>query len=93
MPLRCCQLPRWSFRAFALRDTTLDGTALEVLLEERRSARFRRDHHRRRMQARLSSHVQDLRRDKVQPVFLLDEAHLLHPDMLAHLDILMNYEW
>jgi hypothetical protein len=34
--------------------------------------------------------VHDLRRDKVHPVILLDEAHLLHPDMLAHLHILMN---
>ena len=29
----------------------------------------------------------------MHPVFLLDEAHLLHPDRLAHLHILMNYEW
>ena len=41
----------------------------------------------------VESHVHELRRDKVHPVFLLDEAHLLHPDMLAHLHILMNYEW
>ncbi len=41
----------------------------------------------------VETHVHDLRRDKVHPVFLLDEAHLLHPDMLAHLHILMNYEW
>lgn len=41
----------------------------------------------------VETHVQDLRRDKVHPVFLIDEAHLLHPDMLAHLHILMNYEW
>lgn len=41
----------------------------------------------------VETHVQDLRRDKVHPIFLLDEAHLLHPDMLAHLHILMNYEW
>jgi type II secretory pathway predicted ATPase ExeA len=41
----------------------------------------------------IETHVHDLRRDKVHPVFLLDEAHLLHPDMLAHLHILMNYEW
>jgi general secretion pathway protein A len=38
-------------------------------------------------------HVHELRRDKLHPVFLLDEAHLLHPDMMAHLHILMNYEW
>jgi general secretion pathway protein A len=41
----------------------------------------------------VETHVQDLRRDKMHPVFLLDEAHLLHPDMLAHLHILLNYEW
>jgi len=41
----------------------------------------------------VETHVHDLRRDKVHPVFLLDEAHLLQPDMLAHLHILMNYEW
>jgi len=27
------------------------------------------------------------------PVFLLDEAHLLHQDVLEHLHILANYEW
>lgn len=41
----------------------------------------------------VETHIHELRRDKVHPVFLLDEAHLLHPDMLAHLHILMNYEW
>lgn len=41
----------------------------------------------------VEAHVHDLRRDKTHPVFLLDEAHLLHPDMLAHLHILLNYEW
>lgn len=41
----------------------------------------------------VETHVQDLRRDKLHPVFLLDEAHLLHPDMLAHLHILLNYDW
>jgi general secretion pathway protein A len=30
---------------------------------------------------------------RVHPVFLLDEAHLLHADVLAHLHILLNYEW
>jgi type II secretory pathway predicted ATPase ExeA len=29
----------------------------------------------------------------VHPVFLLDEAHLLHQDVLDHLHILLNYEW
>lgn len=41
----------------------------------------------------VETHVHEMRRDKVHPIFLLDEAHLLHPDMLAHLHILMNYEW
>jgi general secretion pathway protein A len=41
----------------------------------------------------VETYVNDLRRDKVHPVFLLDEAHLLHPDMLGHLHILLNYEW
>ena len=41
----------------------------------------------------VSSHVQDLSRDKLHPVFLLDEAHLLHQDTLDHLHILLNYEW
>ena len=41
----------------------------------------------------VETYVNDLRRDKVHPVFLIDEAHLLHPDMLAHLHILLNYEW
>jgi type II secretory pathway predicted ATPase ExeA len=41
----------------------------------------------------VSSHVQDLGRERVHPVFLLDEAHLLHQDTLNHLHILLNYEW
>lgn len=41
----------------------------------------------------VSTHVQDLGRDKVHPVFLLDESHLLHQDTLDHLHILLNYEW
>jgi len=41
----------------------------------------------------VSSHVQDLGREKILPVFLLDEAHLLHQDTLDHLHILLNYEW
>ena len=41
----------------------------------------------------VETHVHDLRRDKVHPVFLIDEAHLLHVDMLNHLHILLNYEW
>lgn len=30
---------------------------------------------------------------RVHPVFLIDEAHLLHAEMLRHLHILLNYEW
>jgi type II secretory pathway predicted ATPase ExeA len=41
----------------------------------------------------VSTHVQDLGRERVLPVFLLDEAHLLHQDTLDHLHILLNYEW
>ncbi len=41
----------------------------------------------------VSKHVEDLGREKVHPVFLLDEAHLLHQDTLDHLHILLNYQW
>ena len=41
----------------------------------------------------ISTHVQDLGRDKIHPVFLLDEAQLLHQDTLDHLHILLNYAW
>lgn len=41
----------------------------------------------------VSTHVQDLGRDKIHPVFLLDEAHMLHHDTFEHLHILLNYEW
>lgn len=41
----------------------------------------------------VSSHVEDLGRERLHPVFLLDEAHLLHQDTLDHLHILLNYEW
>jgi general secretion pathway protein A len=41
----------------------------------------------------VSSHVEDLAKDKLHPIFLLDEAHLLHQDTLDHLHILLNYEW
>ncbi len=40
-----------------------------------------------------TGHVQELASARVHPVFLLDEAHLLHADVLAHLHILLNYEW
>ena len=41
----------------------------------------------------ISNHVQDLSRERIHPVFLLDEAHLLHQDTLEHLHILLNYNW
>jgi type II secretory pathway predicted ATPase ExeA len=41
----------------------------------------------------VGGHVHELASTRVHPVFLLDEAHLLHPDVLAHLHILLNYEW
>lgn len=41
----------------------------------------------------VEQHIHTLRRDRLHPVFLLDEAHLLHPDMMAHLHILLNHEW
>lgn len=41
----------------------------------------------------VTGHVQELANARIHPVFLLDEAHLLHSDVLAHLHILLNYEW
>ena len=41
----------------------------------------------------ITTQVQELAQSRVHPVFLLDEAHLLHPDVLGHLHILLNYEW
>jgi len=41
----------------------------------------------------VSTHIEDLGRERVFPVFLLDESHLLHQDTLDHLHILLNYEW
>jgi type II secretory pathway predicted ATPase ExeA len=41
----------------------------------------------------VSSHVEELGRERLHPVFLLDEAHLLHQEVLDHLHILANYEW
>lgn len=37
----------------------------------------------------VSRHVEE----RIHPVFLLDEAHLLHQDTLEHLRILLNYAW
>jgi len=42
----------------------------------------------------VAQHVEELARERrAHPVFLLDEAHLLHQDTLDHLHILLNYEW
>lgn len=41
----------------------------------------------------VSSHVKQLGEQHLHPVFLLDEAHLLHQDVLDHLHILANYQW
>jgi len=41
----------------------------------------------------VSTHVEELGREQVHPIFLLDEAHLLHQDVLEHLHVLSNYEW
>jgi general secretion pathway protein A len=41
----------------------------------------------------VSRNVEDLAKERMHPVFLLDEAHLLHQDTLDHLHILLNYEW
>lgn len=41
----------------------------------------------------VSSHIHELSGARVHPVLLLDEAHMLHHDVLAHLHILLNYEW
>jgi general secretion pathway protein A len=41
----------------------------------------------------VSTHVEELGRERLHPVFLLDEAHLLHQDVLDHLHILLNYQW
>jgi len=41
----------------------------------------------------IHQHVRDLGGERVHPVFLLDEAHLLNQQVLEHLHILSNYEW
>jgi len=41
----------------------------------------------------VSSNIQELANEKVHPVFLLDEAHLMHQDVLDHLHVLMNFDW
>lgn len=41
----------------------------------------------------VSSHVEELAKEGAHPVFILDEAHLLHQSTLDHLHILLNYNW
>jgi general secretion pathway protein A len=41
----------------------------------------------------VTSHIQELGQERMHPVLLLDEAHLLQSDTLDHLHILLNYEW
>jgi type II secretory pathway predicted ATPase ExeA len=41
----------------------------------------------------ISTHVAELGQEKIHPVLLIDEAHLLHQDVLEHLHIMANYEW
>ena len=41
----------------------------------------------------VSRHVEERAEERVHPVFLIDEAHLLHQDTLDHLHILLNYAW
>jgi general secretion pathway protein A len=41
----------------------------------------------------LSNRVEELSRDRVHPVFLLDEAQLMRDEVLQHLHILANYSW
>jgi type II secretory pathway predicted ATPase ExeA len=41
----------------------------------------------------ISTHVEQLANERVCPVFLVDEGHLLHQDTLDHLHILLNYDW
>ena len=41
----------------------------------------------------ITSHVAELRAERIHPVLIVDEAHLLGQDILEHLHILGNYEW
>ena len=41
----------------------------------------------------VTTNIQELGLERVHPVFLLDEAHLLHQDVIDHLHILLNYQW
>jgi type II secretory pathway predicted ATPase ExeA len=41
----------------------------------------------------VSTHIEELGRERLHPVFVLDEAHLLHQQVLEHLHVLANYQW
>ena len=41
----------------------------------------------------LGEYVNELSCEQLHPVFVIDEAHLLHQDVLDHLHILANHEW
>jgi len=41
----------------------------------------------------VSTHVEELGRDQIHPVLLIDEAQLLRQETLEHLHILTNYNW
>lgn len=41
----------------------------------------------------VSTHVEQLAQERLHPVFLLDEAHLMQQDVLDHLHILLNYSY
>ena len=41
----------------------------------------------------ISAHIHEMASTRTHPVLVLDEAHMLHADVLAHLHILLNYEW
>jgi len=41
----------------------------------------------------IGDYVTELSCEQLHPVFVIDEAHLLHQDVLDHLHILVNYEW
>ena len=41
----------------------------------------------------VTTNIEELGHERVHPVFLLDEAHLLHQDVVDHLHILLHYQW
>jgi type II secretory pathway predicted ATPase ExeA len=41
----------------------------------------------------ISTHIEELAKERAHSVLLLDESHLLHQDVLDHLHILCNFGW